>query len=73
MSSLSGPTTIWRAFPASLTAGERGHTLVEWVAAPNAEAFYLHHGTIRITEVRASVLATPILSRTQLSLPLDFS
>ena len=55
-------------------AGERGYSLVELVADPNAEAFYLRHGAIRIGEVQGSVLGTPrILPRMQLSPRLDVS
>jgi GNAT superfamily N-acetyltransferase len=50
-------------------ARNRGYGVVELVADPNAEPFYLRQGAIRIGEARGSILGTPrVLPRMQLSL-----
>lgn len=50
-------------------ARNRGYGVVELVADPNAEPFYLRQGAIRIGEVRGSILGAPrILPRMRLDL-----
>jgi len=50
-------------------ARHNGYDVIELVADPNAEGFYLRQGAIRIGEVRGSVLGNPrVLPKMQLAL-----
>jgi ribosomal protein S18 acetylase RimI-like enzyme len=50
-------------------ARNNGYTVIELVADPNAEGFYLRQGAIRIGEIRGHVLGNPrVLPKMQLVL-----
>jgi ribosomal protein S18 acetylase RimI-like enzyme len=50
-------------------ARDQGYRIIELVADPNAESFYLHHGAIRVGEVHTEVRGTPrALPRMQLDI-----
>jgi hypothetical protein len=50
-------------------ARNNGYTVIELVADPNAEGFYLRQGAIRIGEIRGNVLGNPrVLPKMQLVL-----